>query len=84
MLVTVVCDACEWQKEKQTAEDWLNQRCPKCRHKYIVDDTDLAILEQLKTMQRVFNGIKGFYPNAKTKTVRISTADIKAAFNDIF
>ena len=83
MLVTVVCDNCDWRFEKQTVRRWYKKECPKCGHKYIIDDQDTRIYKFIRLIKLISDVIKFFCPWMKTKTVTIHSAEIKRRINHV-
>ena len=77
MLVTVVCDACGWKRKNQKVKDWHRQPCPVCGHKFIIDDMDMKLHLFFVIAQGLSDLISFFLPNAKTKTIHVSTKEIK-------
>lgn len=80
---TIKCDKCNWKSEVGEMEKWHNVRCLDCSGSVIIDDKDMAIIEGLKSLEKL--GIISTdidNPDKKGIKVRLHSQELKQLIKD--
>ena len=81
MLITVKCDKCGWELEKQDIHKWLNVPCPACNDYIPITKIDVTHYRAMMIIKAIDRFVCLFLPKSvKKKTVKVSSKDLRGKY----